>query len=173
MRILSSLQDYVRASLLADDFFSGAASVPVLVESKSDFVSQIENAITKSLGIAVILTTPAVRGGERPDQIIASVVAQVFENPVLNQSARGTGKAAIDVAFRVYAVLRELAPEGWSQLYLPQGNFLELLTVEKNLVGYQVTFDTMTHLVAPEAFAPSQPQRESAAVQRINEQPTN
>jgi hypothetical protein len=167
MRVLSDLQGYVKRSIEADDYFSGAVSIPVLSEEKSDFASQIELKLTKSLGIAVIVSTPGVRGGERRDQIIASVVVQIAENPVLNQSARGTGKAAADVAFRVYAILRELAPEGWSQLYLPQGNFLELLSVDKGLVVYQVAMDTMTHLIAPEPFATKQPEQFSQQVSRV------
>jgi len=174
MRVLSNLQNYVVASLQGDDFFSGAVTVPVLTEQKSDFVSQIENAITKTLGICVLVMTPGARGGERQDQVIATVICQVYENPVLNQSARGTGKAAMDVAWRVYAILRELAPEGWSQLYFGQGNFLELVGAEKNLITYQVQMDTMTHLIAPEPFAPvGQPERFSEQVQRITEQTTS
>ncbi len=170
MRILSDLQRYVAGSIAADDFFSGAVSIPVLSEEKSDFASQIELKLTKALGIAVIVSTPGVRGGERPDQIIASVVVQIAENPVLNQSARGTGKAAADVAFEVYAILRELAPEGWSQMFLPQGNFLELLSVDKGLVVYQVAMDTMTHLVAPVVVASApQPEFFSDGVSRVVE----
>jgi hypothetical protein len=161
------------ASLQGDDFFSGALTVPVLTEEKSDFVQQIENAITKTLGICVVVTTPAVKGGSRADQVIATVACQVYENPVLNQAARGTGKAAADVAWRVYGILRELAPEGWSQFYFGDGNFLELLTADKGLIGYQVQMETMTHLVSPEPAAVAQPELFSEQVSRVTEQISN
>ncbi len=168
MRPLSDLQSYVLQSLQADDYFFGALSIPVLSELKSDFVAQLELKLMKGLGIAVIVSTPAVRGGERPDQLIASVIVQIAENPVLNQAARGTGKAAMDVAFRVYAILRELEPEGWSKLFLPQGNFLELLTADKGLLVYQVAMDTMTHLIEVEPVASvPQPEFFSDGVSRV------
>lgn len=139
--VLQPLIDAVAARLEEDETWFGPACCPVLTESKSDFLNQLDNALDGRTGMAAVVGIPSLGGGEHEDHVIATVVIQVYEHTLHNQGDTGTKKTARGTALRAYLAVRGLEVEGWGRLSGPKSRpFLNQIQSGVQL-GFEVVLE--------------------------------
>ena len=141
------LQNELRDRLLADPYF---ADITVLSEREGNIsyiIAKGLKLLTKKddkIGVAVIvgLFSADVNNDNVPGPHFddGATLATVFENPLLNSGAAGTGKAAVDIAVRAAQILHHYYPAGIGQTLLVTGKPAvdPVLDLPPGIVGYSV-----------------------------------
>jgi hypothetical protein len=151
--------------LAADEYFS---DITVLTERTADLDNTIARALKlltvkgSKIGVAVVVglftadaDQPNVPG---PTFSNASTRVTVFENPLINGGATGTGKAAVDIAARVAQVLHHYLAGGIGQTCLVAGEDaiqpVPASQLEIGTIAYQVRVDTALDSAVLDKVAP-------------------
>lgn len=87
----SQLQQIVRDMILADSWFAG---LPVLVEARGDFETELQIQLDK-MGVSVVVATPDSAAKEDAPQphVVAQVVVAIAEIPLTNNTDKHAAEA--------------------------------------------------------------------------------
>jgi hypothetical protein len=145
---IAKLQDDIAARANADEYF---ADITVLTERQGDVSNAIDRALKLvspkggKIGVAVLIgvVTARVESKDVPGPYFNScrLSASVFENVLFNAGANGTGKAAVDVAFRLAQILHLYRPAGLAQTLVIEDDAVTPLDAERlpaGEIGYRV-----------------------------------
>lgn len=124
--------------------YGGPADTDVIREDKGDVLVENEKKLA-SLGLSIVMRTPAIEATEQENGIKATVVVVAAENVTNNRSSTGTKIPALRLAAAIVAAFWHWAPagNGWSRL-----KFVGLhLGEAPNEQEYELTFETQTDLV--------------------------
>lgn len=139
--ILATMQEQAVQRLKEFGFFS---NIPIVTERVKDIEAQLNAALSK-VGCCVIILTPEANVEMYQDIPYPyfskiALVAEVVEHPTINQSAQGTGKAAVEIAEHVAITLHHFKPAVGNEYYLDNPSIA--LVPDENFLVYHVRFGT-------------------------------
>ncbi len=139
--LFTDLQQAVADRLAADAYFSGPPTLATLTENVGDVVNAVDKALNET-GLLAFVLTPRVQAGREWRRADVDVIVSVFEQVSLNRDpAVGSGKPAIDVAARVWALVDRWSPNDlWTPLLIQH---VHLVEPAPTLI-YEVAFATST-----------------------------
>ncbi len=135
---LSDIREATRALIEADPYF---AAVPVVTEKVKDFIANLDTTLAQIDGLCIVLVTPAV--GECLVNVQGAnfagikLVARIYESPTLNE----TGKAALDAAIYLVALLSQSKPDSLAAALKPDASPI-VLSNDPKYLAYDVIFET-------------------------------
>jgi len=166
---IAMFQQDLADRLAADEYF---VDITVLTERTADLDNTIARALKlltvkgSKIGVAVVvgLFTADADQPNAPGPAYGSAATRVtvFENPLINGGATGTGKAAVDIAARVAQVLHHYLAGGIGQTCMISGQDaiqpVPQQQLEMGTIAYQVRVETaldsaVLPKVAPVAIA--------------------
>lgn len=144
MNCFVKAQEDLKARLLAQAYF---ADIPIVTEAKGTITEDVAQAIASSglaenpngkYGVAIVLRTPEFSVSDPERAGLALVLLpkiSVYENVVVNQSAGGIGKPALDVVHAVLFLVHGYAQQRGPRHSVTGGDSEER---EGGLIAYHV-----------------------------------
>ncbi len=136
---LTDLQSAIATRLEAHAVFVGPPAINVITEDQGDLGNLIEINLAK-LGLAVVVGTPQITGGNLPE-VDVTVVVMVTEQPIINRK-KGLIASAADVGISAMEQLWGWQPSAiWSPIDEPK---MQIKDTEP--IIYEVSFVLKTIL---------------------------
>lgn len=151
--VFQDLQNDLCCPLLADEYF---ANINVIDYRKQDILSEIEMTLSTlaskagKLGVCVV-ALPLVISDEFKEGTASHprnirVTYRVYENPLVNNGAGGTLKAALSVCSRIHHVLKHYILGGLATGLVPADDFIVPIDDPMAPVTYEVSFNAMENV---------------------------
>lgn len=143
---VAQLQEEIAARLAADGYF---VDITVITERQGDISNRIDQALAGlvakggKVGLAILVGVleADVDAADVPGPNFNDTAQDVtiFERPVINDSAAGTGKAAVDVAVRVCQICHHYQAQGIGQtIYCDKNAIRPIGEVRPGVIAYKV-----------------------------------
>lgn len=139
---LHLLQDAIAERLRSVDGVGGLTVPPAVTEEHlGDLESRVEAGLTGA-GVSVVILTPGYSAeADRTESLDLSIAValEIFERPLVNRGATGSGVAYLDLAFILVAALRAWTPGlGYTHLHFVGGRNVD--NEDPGLIQHELEF---------------------------------